>query len=206
MLGSREAGTQHWRADGPIFVMPFIDPEHAQRTAQLMASRAGCGGLLLAVHDDARDGFIALANRIFMATESRYFGYVAQDAFPGRYWLRLALTAFEKPENKLVGFNDGKWFGKLASYGIARRDWAEKVYGGPLFFPQYRRHYADAELSLIAAQEKGLGFVPNSVLIEVDWEKEEQPVEAADRRLFAERAKAGFDGRVTSKELREQFA
>src|SRR5207244_12702181 len=133
-------------------------------------------------------------------------GYVAQDAFPGRYWLRFALTAFEKPENKLVAFNDGKWFGKLASYGIARRDWAEKVYGGALFFPQYRRHYADAELSLIAAQEKGLGYVPNSVLIEVDWAKEEQPVEAADRRLFGERAKAGFDGRVTSKELREQFA
>lgn len=158
------------------------------------------------MHDDAREGFIRIANRMFAQTESTFFGYVAQDAYAGRHWLRHALAAFEQPATQLVAFNDGKWFGTLAAYGLARRAWAAATYGGPLFFPGYQRHYADTELSLIATEQKGLAYVPSSTLVEVDWDKESQPTEKADRMLFKNRANSGFDGNVASHELRMRFA
>jgi hypothetical protein len=107
---------------------------------------------------------------------------------------------------QVVAFNDGKWFGTLAAYGLARRAWAASNYAGSLFFPAYRRHYADAELSLIATEQKGLTYVASSVLVEVDWEKDSKPIDEADRKLFRSRARAGFDGKVTSSELRSRFA
>ena len=206
ILSSRKAAERRWRSDGAIFVMPFTEAAQAHRAAKLMSRRAGAPGLILAVHDDARDGFIGIVNRVFAQTDSPYFGYVAQDAFAGRYWLRYAMSAFDKPEAQLVAFNDGKWFGTLAGYGLARRGWAAGIYAGPLFFPAYRRHYADAELSLIATGQQGLAYVASSVLIEVDWEKDAKPVEDADRQLFKIRASGGFDGKVTSRELQSRFA
>ena len=206
ILSSRQAAARKWRSDGAIFVMPFTQAAQAHRAAKLMALRSGAGGLILAVHDDARDGFIGIANRMFAQTESPWFGYVAQDAYAGRHWLRHALRAFDEAAAQLIAFNDGKWFGTLAAYGLARRAWAAKNYAGPLFFPAYGRHYADTELSLIAAQQQGLAYVANSVLVEVDWEKDSQPIEEADWKLFQSRASTGFDGKVTSSELRARFA
>ena len=206
ILSSRQAARRKWRSEGAIFVMPFTEAAQAQRAATLMSRRAGAEGLIVAVHDDARDGFIALANRVFARSESPYFGYVAQDAFAGRHWLHFALKALEKPAVQLVAFNDGKWFGLLAAYGLARRSWAKGNYAGSLFFKGYQRHYADTELSLIATEQKSLAYVANSVLIEVDWEKDSKPTEEADRVLFKTRASAGFDGKVASPELRTRFA
>lgn len=206
ILSSRQAAIRKWRSDSAIFVLPFTEAAQARRTANLMSARAGADGLILAVHDDTRGGFIEIANSVFVQTESPWFGYVAQDAFAGRYWLRHALTQFARADAQLVAFNDGKWFGTLAAYGLARRTWAAGNYAGALFFPAYRRHYADAELSLLAAQQDGLRYAANSVLVEVDWEKDAKPIEAGDRALFKRRAEAGFDGKVTSSELRTRFA
>jgi hypothetical protein len=205
-LSSREAAARDWRSDGAIFVMPFTEAAQAQRATKLMSRRAGADGLILAVHDDARDGFVGIVNRVFQQTDSPYFGYVAQDAYAGRYWLRYALKAFEQPSAHLVAFNDGKWFGALAAYGLVRRAWAANIYAGSLFYPAYRRHYADVELTLIATEQKGLSYIPSSVLVEVDWEKDSKPVEEADRKLFQSRAGGGFDGKVTSSALRSLFS
>ena len=71
-----------------ILVMPSTDVAQAQRAAQLMASRAAVDdALLLVVLDEDREGFVALANRVYRATRSQCFGYVAQDVFAGRRWL-----------------------------------------------------------------------------------------------------------------------
>jgi hypothetical protein len=205
-LSSRQAAARNWRSDDAILVMPFTEAAQAQRATKLMARRAGADGLIIAVHDDARDGFVRIVNRMFQQTDSPYFGYVAQDAYAGRYWLRYALKAFDQPAAHLVAFNDGKWFGALAAYGLARRAWAANIYAGPLFFPGYRRHYADVELSLIAIEQKSFAYTPSSVLVEVDWEKDSKPVEETDRKLFQSRAGAGFDGKVTSSALRSLFS
>ena len=206
IIGSRRAVGRRWRSDGTIIVMPLIDAEQAYRAATLMANRAGAPGLIIGVHDDKRDGFISIANRVFENSDSPWFGYVAQDAYSGREWLANALNAFDKPETHLVAFNDGKWFGKLAAFGLVRRTWAESNYAGRLFFPAYQRHYADTELTLIAVEQKGLAYAADSVLVEVDWEKDAKAVSDYDRRLFKARASGGFDGKVASGLLQMRFS
>lgn len=192
--------------DGPVMVMPFTDLAQATRAARFAAGRAGVASLLLAVHDEARQGFIATANQAFAATQSPWFGYMAQDAFAGRSWLALALQALKTKNAGLLGFNDGKWQGQLASFGLADRAWARAVYGGDFFYAGYSSHFADTELTLIAREQGRYAYEPNSVLVEADWDKEGSAVNAADRALYQKRATAGFDDRVRNPQLLRLFS
>jgi hypothetical protein len=185
---------------GVLVAMPFINADHAQRAAKLMASRANAPGMILCIHDEKEEGFIALINRAFSKTQSAYFAYVAQDAFAGKDWLKEALSAMGDQKH-FLGFNDGKWAGALAGFGLARRSWAVNHYSGNFFYPQYKRHYADAELTLLAMQEGVYAYDPSSLLIEVDWDKDDATVDPGDRKLFLERKQHGFDDKVTNTAL-----
>lgn len=189
-----------------LMVMPYIDEAAAKRCSAMMAKRACADGAILCVHDVEREGFIALVNRVFGSTSSKYFGYVAQDAFPGRRWLAIALEALNRNNNNLFAFNDGKWMGVLATFGIASRQWVNEIYGGPFFFPGYGRHYADVELSVLAMSARSYCYDPNSVLVEIDWNKDNTSVNLADKTLYHERRASGFEGRVTSQELLHMFS
>jgi len=190
-----------------VIVMPYNQPELARRAATLLASRSGVkDGVLLAIEDVEREGFITVVNRAFEATESTYFGYVAQDAFPGRQWLALAVSALRGRDKHLFAFNDGKWMGALAGFGLVSRAWAADNYDGALFYPGYRRHYADCELTVLALAEHVFGYNANSVLVEVDWEKDKKGVNSSDRKLYVERAQTGFGGKVTAPELIRMFS
>jgi hypothetical protein len=119
--------------------------------------------------------------------------------------LSIALAGLEHKNGVLASFNDGKWHGRLASFGLARREWAEKLYGGDFFFPGYGRHYADVELTVLALQQQGLVYTPESVLVEIDWEKDGKPVSREDRALYLSRVQQRFDGRVDQPALLERF-
>lgn len=215
---SAQLRSRQWVVDGPLMVLPFTDEGMAQRAGQMAAQRAGAKGLVLAVHDRHKQGFVAMVNQVFAASQSPWLGYMAQDAFAGRDWMALALQALHRQRGVLLGFNDGKWQGALASFGLASRAWAAANYAGvdmdvdsssgqsTFFHASYQRHYADAELTVLARQANGYVYEPNSVLVEVDWGKEGQAVDAADRALFRERASSGFDGRVQSPALQGLFA
>ena len=196
----REIQQSPLEVEGTLVVMPFIDAEQAHKAAQLMASRAGAEGLILAVLDAERAGFIALVNTVFFYSRSTYFAYVAQDAFAGRDWLKLAITALGEDKH-FLGFNDGKWAGAMASFGLAKRAWAQHNYSGAFFHPQYQRHYADAELTLLALNAACYAYEPNSVLLEVDWDKDSHAVNPEDRQRFLERRATGFDGRIHNSTL-----
>lgn len=171
-----------------IFVMPSTDVAQAQRAAQLMASRAAVDdALLLVVLDEDREGFVALANRVYRATCSQCFGYVAQDAFAGRRWLQLALHTLLQHDKGLLGFNDGKWAGALAAFGLGQRRWLDSHYGGYLFYPGYAQHYADTELTVLARGNGEYTYNPHAMLVEIDWTKDSKPVHLHDRMLFAQR-------------------
>ena len=185
---------------GVLVAMPFINADHAQRAAKLMASRANAPGMILCIHDEKEEGFITLINRAFAKTQSAYFAYVAQDAFAGKDWLKEALSVMGDQKH-FLGFNDGKWAGALAGFGLARRSWAVNHYGGNFFYPQYKRHYADAELTLLAMQAGVYAYDSSSLLIEVDWDKDGANVDPGDRKLFLERKQHGFDGKVTNTAL-----
>lgn len=185
--------------------MPFTDAAAADRACRQLSARAGCGGWLLAIHDDHREGFVSIINRAFVRSHSPSFAYVAQDAFAGRNWLTLAEEVLSDQSTGMVAFNDGKWSGHLASFGLVKRNWVSKVYGGSLFHNGYRAHYGDTELSLIARAQDAMGYDPNAVLVEVDWLKDGRPVDEQDKALFERRMKSGFDNQISAAALARVF-
>lgn len=186
--------------EGVVIALPFTKGSEAQQAAKLMAQRANYPGRILAVHDEEGIGFNAIVNLVFSATNSTYFAYVAQDAFAGRDWLKLAVNALGE-QKCLLGFNDGKWAGVLAGFGLARRSWAEKNYAGNFFCPEYHRHYADAEITLLAMQAGLYVYEPDSILVEVDWDKDRSSVDVSDKAIFLARKQHQFDGRVKALHL-----
>jgi hypothetical protein len=209
MLASSALAGRVWSVDGPVMVLPCTDEALARRAGELASRRAGAKGLILAVHDQHQAGFVALANAVFAATQSPWFGYMAQDSFAGRDWMALALQALHRQRGVLLGFNDGKWQGALASFGLASRAWAAGNYAqeqGALFHAGYARHYADAELTVLARQAGGYVYQPDSVLLEIDWDKDAKSVHAPDRALYRQRAAQGFGARVSNPALQALFA
>ncbi|MGE9986093.1 hypothetical protein [Desulfovibrio sp. SGI.169] len=184
------------RAHDAVIVMPATDMELASKAAEVMSRRTDREGLLVIAEDDLRLGFIATANGIYSKTRSACFGYAAQDAFAGQYWLDYGLNALEKSGAGLLAFNDGRFFGKIAVFGLAMRRWLKSVYEDGVFYAGYRSHFADTELSVIALASGNLVFNPNALLIEVDYEKHLHGNNPTDESLYRKRAEQGFDGRM----------
>ena len=192
-----------------VVLMPWLKHRAAQQAAKTMLARAGAAATILALQDDMGTGPVTLLNQAtqLLGPHVEFIVYVAEDAFPGRYWLRIALAEMARhPDAGLLAFNDGKWFGQLAGFGLVRRRWLAPLYGGLLFHPGYERHYGDTELTIVALQQRALAYHPHAVLVEVDPGKDARPVHEPDRRCFASRAQGGFDGRVIDTELTKRFS
>jgi hypothetical protein len=191
---------------GVVMVMPCTNAAQAQRAAAHMAQRAGVDDAwVLALLDEQGEGFVEMANRAFRATRSPYFGYTAQDAYAGRHWLQLALGTLQQSGRGLLAFNDGKWAGALAAFGLGARTWLQQHYGGDLFCPHYSQHYADTELSVLALGNGQMAYNPNAVLMEVDWDKDGKGVNPLDRVLFANRKGDWLKGQVAQPQALEMF-
>ncbi len=186
-------------------VLPYIDKKKMLDTVAILSKRAEESGQIICVHDNANWGFIRIANTVFKKSLAPFFVYLAQDAFPGRYWLKIALNTLQKNQKGLLAFNDGKWFGQLASFGMVQRQWVLSIYNGNLFHPSYQSHYADTELTLIAEHQNQLIYQPNAVLIEIDPHKDTKATNPHDKTHFQERCKQGFDLQVTNPELLKKF-
>lgn len=189
-----------------VAILPWVKKAPARRAAELMVARAGAELTVLAVHDDLGAGPMAIWNCAVGLTRGTFLIYCAEDAFAGRYWLRFALQAMQKPGAGLLAFNDGKWFGQLAAFGLVRRAWIKTIYGGFLFNPNYAQHYGDTELTLIARQQQVFVYHPHALLVEVDHAKDKRPVNPADHALFQSRVVTGFDNRVHDPALLALFA
>jgi len=174
----------------------MIDVVLAKKASEIMKVRTRQAGLLILIEDDIRLGFIMVANIVYAKTESRYFVYVAQDAFAGEFWLDYALETIKKTNCGLLAFNEGRFFGEIACFGLVDRQWVNTLYKNFVFYPQYKSHFADMELSVIAAKTQNLVFNPKAILMEVDYEKHLQPNNIIDRELYRERVRTGFDGRI----------
>ena len=182
------------RHDDAVLVLPFIDEELARRLADVLVRRALHPGLVVLIEDDRRLGFIKTANAICSRSSSRYFGYLAQDVFPSDGWLQAALSILDATENGLLAFNDGRFHGTLAVFGLARRTWLKSLYHRFVFFPGYQSHYGDTELSAIAIHQNTLVYNPGCVMLEVDYEKHTKANNPDDKALFEQRMAQGFGG------------
>ena len=184
-------------------VMPCIDAKVAMGTARLLACRAGMDCRIIVVNDTLRQGFIKTLNDTAARMSARYVVYLAQDAYPGRNWLRDAYNALERSGKGLLGFNDGTYKGRIATFGMVRTDWVRSLYGGPIFHPGYNCHGADNELTVIARASDSYVYEPNCTLVEYDPDKDSKPGHKLDAKLFRERFATGFDGLVPMERLRQ---
>lgn len=189
-----------------LIILPFIHYSKAQETAKILSKRANLDGTIICVDDVKRAGYVFIANQVFKESSSTYIGYVAEDAFPGMNWLSIGLKKLESSSASLLAFNDGKWQGHLASFGLVKREWAQKNYQGDLFYSSYQSHYADTELTLLAKSDKVFAYDPHSIVMEVDNRKDEKKVNQNDKLLFSRRADTGFDGRVKDLALLQMFS
>jgi hypothetical protein len=182
-------------------VMPCIDTQMGMGTAQLLAKRAGMECRILVVNDALRQGYIKTLNDTAARMSVRYLVYLAQDAYPGRYWLRDAHDAMERSGKGLLGFNDGTYSGRIATFGMVRTDWVRRLYGGPIFHPGYHCHGADNELTVIARALDMYIYEPNCTLVEYDPDKESKPGHKEDAKLFRQRFITAFDGLVPAERV-----
>lgn len=197
----------HQRTAEIVLVMPATNVDMAQRAAQLMIARAQhADAVLLIAVDQQSEGFVKVANRCFKATQSRFFGYVAQDAYPGRRWLQRAHQTLTQSSKGLLGFNDGKWAGLLAAFGLGRRQWLAANYpDGNLFCPQYERHYADTEITALAMGNQQYCYDPHALMVELDWDKDHKPADPQDKALFAQRKQSWLPSRIQQPHILEMF-
>ncbi|QGY39534.1 hypothetical protein GM415_05165 [Pseudodesulfovibrio cashew] len=180
--------------DDVVLVLPYIDHELAVKVEEILRLRAHHPGLLVLVDDDERMGFIRVANFVYSRTESPFFGYLAQDAYPGMYWLEQGMNAMKQSRGGLMAFNEGRFFGTVAAFGLARRAWLASLYRNMLFYPGYHSQYGDTELSAIAFAQDRFVFNPNALLIEVDYEKHNRVNNAEDDQLYKARLASRFGG------------
>jgi hypothetical protein len=179
-----------------VVVLPFIDMALARRVETVLSLRALCDGLLVLVDDSLRLGFIKVANLIFAHSRSKYFGYLAQDVFPGDGWLRIGLETLDESGADLLPFSDGRFYGNIATFGLLRRSWARSLYHNFVFYPEYQSHFGDTELSAIAWSQGRAIFNPGCIMCEVDYEKHTRKNNAADEALYRARARTGFNGLI----------
>jgi len=159
-------------------IMPCIDKELGYKTAAILSSRAGTRGTVIIAIDDVRGGFMTTLNSVATKCDSR---------FPGRDWLKIALERIEREGAGLLAFNDGKWFGRIASFGMVRKTWVRKFYENAILNPYYKAHKADNEITLLAKLDNRFVYEPNSTLIEVDYRKDAGGSNPEDDKRFQER-------------------
>lgn len=190
------AGVSINEPDGVVVIMPSINIEKARETAELLLERSGMNTVIIVVNDSIRAGYISTLNATARQVNARYLAYVAEDAFPGLNWLSTAFERLENTGKGLLAFNCGKWRGRVAAFGMVRISWVKPIYGGDIFFPGYRAHKADNEITVIARTQDQLIYEPDAVLVEVDSKKTFVDASIEDREIFRSRFQTGFDGNV----------
>lgn len=188
-----------------LVIMPHIDQEQAEKTAKILKVRAGIEAKLLLVEDKNRNGFVKVVNDAVKNIKAELYVYTAQDVFVSRNWLYEMLIAQARYGSWLTAFNDGKWSGQMAQFGMVTRQWVDEM--GWLFPPCYNSSYCDTEITLIAKQMNKFGYAKNSIMMEIDYEKDfKGKVNLEDKALFNDRKKTYFDGKVTDPQLVEMFS
>jgi hypothetical protein len=174
-------------ADMITVVMPSIDIGKACLAACRMIKYSGISMRMIIIHDTIRQGYVKSLNLIASHINSEFVAYVAEDALAGKDWLRIAHQTLIKEKKSVLAFNDGKYLGDLATFGLVRKSFCEQFYGvGHIFFEGYKTHRADDELTLLAKLNGQYCFSPLALLVENDF-RTQRPLNNDDVTLFNDR-------------------
>lgn len=194
-----------------VVIMPSIKMDMANTAAEIMKIRAGMPVTIEVVEDTKKEGFVNICNRVskeYLKKGYNLFAYTAQDAYVSKGWLLSAVMSQIEQMAGLIAFNDGKWWGKLAQFGMMTDDFMKNYLDGNMLPPHYFGNYTDCELTLIAMQNNQFGWAQDSIMMEIDPEKDKgnKRVNTDDKKTFNERKLTRFDGKVTDPILLGMFS
>ncbi len=194
-----------------VVIMPSIKMDMANTAAEIMKIRAGMPVTIEVVEDKKKEGFVKICNRVskdYLKKGYNLFAYTAQDAYVSKGWLLAGVMAQIEQMAGLIAFNDGKWWGQLAQFGMMTDDFIKHYGDGNMLPPHYFGNYTDVELTLIAKQNNQFAFAQDAIMMEIDPEKDKgnKKVNADDKRIFNERKLTMFDGKVTDPILVRMFS
>tara|TARA_B100000700_G_C15060238_1_gene865294 strand:- start:852 stop:3278 length:2427 start_codon:yes stop_codon:yes gene_type:complete len=182
-------------------VMPCINEQEGIEAAKLLKRTSGIDADFVVALDTQYQGFIKTLNQTARLSAAKYIVYLAEDAVPGHHWLRTAYEKLEQANKSVLAFNCGKWHGRIAAFGMVRKDWVYQYYGDCILYEGYRSHRADNELTVIARACDQFIYAPDAILLENDKRKDFKKNESEasnfteeDKNLFKKRFKNGFGG------------
>ena len=153
------------------------DVELAKKSAKICKARSGVECQVQIIVDHDKKGWIAIHNeQLKQALKDgiSHYVYGCADYYPGLFWLRIVYEAsLHNPDWKLIGFNDGKWRGDIATVGMVDVKWASQNYeGGGLFYKEFTSHYGDTDLTYLARDRGEYGYCSTALYVEIDYEKD----------------------------------
>lgn len=174
--------------DGVTVVMPATDITQAVLAAQRMVRFAGMPMRMVIVKDFIGQGFIKTVNAVSNRLRPEYLAYVAQDALAGKNWLVRAYQQMTAENKSVCAFNEGRFLGNLAQFGLVKVAFTAQHYGEHnVFYDQYIKHRADDELTLLAKLHNEFVFAKDALLMEVDYSLQKN-IHAPDLDLYKRRA------------------
>lgn len=170
-----------------LIVMPATDLSAAVLSMTRIMAFAGMPSRAIIIHDFIRQGFIKSVNMCAKELKPAYLAYIAQDALAGRDWLKFSWQAIGKTSAGVCALNDGKFGGRLASFGLVKTDFTNALYGeGMVFCEAYSTHRADDELTNIAHLSGRLCYDPRALMLEVDY-RMQRPLNRQDVLIYEKR-------------------
>lgn len=194
--------------DPVTILIPTINPDKAKQTADLIHLRAGYPHKIIVEEDADRIGYVAMINKMAKENPSKYFLYGADDMYPGRNFLSIAMDVKRQTNAKVVALNDGKFYGNIATFAIVDYDYVSNLYNGNILNSMYNFHYADPELTLIAKAQKVYSYAPDALLVEITYDKDGKDSKKnneEDKQFFKFRKSINFDNIVMDQELLESI-
>ena len=181
-----------------VIVVPYITDtkDNIRELIPLLEKRAGVPVKVIPYEDTNRVGWVKLHNALSVSLDYDWYVYCPSDYFPGRDFIKIALETAKKYNKLMVGFNDGKWFGKNATAGIVNKKLIPKLYSGTIFYPKYEHHGADPDLTEKAMLLNEYVYAPEALLVEIDYKKDfidsNVRLNRRDVELYLKRKEQGF--------------
>jgi hypothetical protein len=179
-----------------VVVIPCygILKEQQDKVKKIYEVRAGIECTIYMIEDTNKEGWVSIHNRMSKELEWDWYVYSAQDYYPGRQYLKIALESAIKHNKKHIAFNDGKWFGENATAGLVHKDLIQKIPYKTLFYRGYFMHGADPELTAITKKLNEFHYEPLALCVEVDYNKDIEGSKRypEDSKLYRLRAETNF--------------